>query len=517
MSSAPGDDDRLDLEQLLVHPDGFGLEEASSLQRAICRVIDGQPVEMTPELRAALGTDTLPPGMPDEVLLLAAIRCAKSLISAAVAFQKTQTVDVSGIGPGHYPRIPILATDKDAARATFDHLIGRTGASKLLKSRIIGEPTADTVWFQHPSGMPIEVKVTANARLASTLISRWFGAVIFDEAPRMSGQDDSVINLEHAQNAIGGRILPGGQVLYIGSPSAPFGPVYNMVSEHWGKPTAELVVLRATGPAMRPALYTPEYCEKIRRKRPQAYRENVLAEFSDPESAMFALDDVEKATRKEPEKLAPVETQFYTAAMDPATRANAWTLVVVTTPGLGGPLGAAPMYQVVHATQWVAQKGSPLAPDNVFREMAAVLAPYGITRVETDQFAFDILRSVAERHGLELNSTTMTAQLVLENAERIKALLQEGRLELPPVPALKSDLLRAKKRATQAGVRLVLPETSDGRHGDYVPSLGLALATPPDLPMEPEAPKNRFQRMLEADANQGDRWEAIGNRLVGRV
>ena len=517
MASAPGDDDRLDLEQLLVHPDGFGLEEASSLQRAICRVIDGQPVEMTPELTAALGCSHLPPGMPEEVLLLAAIRCAKSLISAAVAFQKTQTVDVTGIGPGHYPRIPILATDKDSARATFDHLVGRTGASKLLKSRIIGEPTTDTVWFQHPSGMPIEVKVTANARLGSTLISRWFASVIFDEAPRMSGLDDSVINLEHAQNAIGGRILPGGQVLYIGSPAAPFGPVYNMVAEHWGKPTRDLVVMRATGPAMRPKLYTHEYCEKLKRKRPQAYRENVLAEFSDPESAMFALDDVEKAVRKEPEKLPPNEKQFYVAAMDPATRGNAWTLVVVTTPGLGGPMGAAPVYQVVLAMQWIAQKGSPLSPDSVFREMAAVLSPYGVSRVETDQYAFDILRVVAERHGLDLNSTTMTAQLILENAERLKTLLQDGRLELPPNPMVKADLLRARKRATQAGVRLVLPETSDGRHGDYVPSLGLALATPPELPMEDEKPKTRFQRLLEADAAKGDHWEVIGKRMVGQV
>ena len=510
--------DGFDLETLLTHPDGFGLTTASPLQRLICRIIDGKALTMTDELKRALGTDQLPEGIPDEVVLLAAIRCAKSLISAAVAFQKSQTVDISRCGPGHYPLLPVLSTSKKNATVVFDHLVGRIMRSPLLKSRLIGEPAGDTVWLRHPSGVPIEVSITAGARAGSSLIARWMATVIFDEAPRMVGQEEGVINLDDSMKAISGRILPGGQVLYIGYPKAPFGPVYNMVTEHFGKPTRELVVIRATGPTMYPDLYTPEYCEKLRKKNEAAYRENVMAEFSDPESAMFGLTDVEGAMRKEPPVLPAKAGQSYRAAMDPATRGNAWTLVVVTSAGLGGPLGAAPAYQVVLTTQWRGSKGTPLAPDTVFREMAALLKPYAIETIETDQYAFDALVTIAERHSLSLQSTAVTTSIALENAERIKTLLQEGRLELSPDLDVKADLLMARKRISQSGPRLILPDTRDGRHGDYVPALGLALADPPEMPIEPEKPKDHFQRLLERERSETtDHWEQIGKRLVGRV
>jgi hypothetical protein len=51
----------------------------------------------------------------------------------------------------------------------------------------------------------------------------------------MAGQEDGVVNLDDARSAVLGRILPGSQLLYIGSPWAPFGPVYSMVQEFWGK------------------------------------------------------------------------------------------------------------------------------------------------------------------------------------------------------------------------------------------------------------------------------------------
>ena len=169
--------------------------------------------------------------------------------------------------------------------------------------------------------------------------------------------------------------------------------------------------------------------------------------------------------------------------------------------------------------QWKGTKEKPLVPDTVFREIAALLTPYGVDTLETDQFAFDFLTGPAERHGLTLVSTSVTAQMNLEDAERLKTLLQETRLELPPDPAVKGDLLLARKRLTQTGPRLFNPTTADGRHGDYLSALGRALANPPEMPAEPEKPMNHMQRLLERDRIEQatDHWERIGQKLVGRV
>jgi hypothetical protein len=42
-----------------------------------------------------------------------------------------------------------------------------------------------------------------------------------------------VVNLDHQRSSVLGRLLPNAQALYIGSPWAPFGPVYDAVTEHW--------------------------------------------------------------------------------------------------------------------------------------------------------------------------------------------------------------------------------------------------------------------------------------------
>src|SRR5438552_3658153 len=68
MSAAPD----IPLERLLMSPAAFGLTTASSLQRAVCRIIDGLPLgelATCAEVRAAIGdVDALPSSPPAEVL-----------------------------------------------------------------------------------------------------------------------------------------------------------------------------------------------------------------------------------------------------------------------------------------------------------------------------------------------------------------------------------------------------------------------------------------------------------------
>ncbi len=461
-------------EWLLTAPGGFGLTTASPLQRAICRIADGLPLDELAEHEAVVRAlhcpaSMLPEGRPHELAILAGIRGGKSKFAAALAVRSSQTCDVEsvGVGPGEEPRISVVSLTKDLADVVFGHLAGAVMASPYLRTLVIGEPTTDTIRLRHPTGMPIEVKVVAGARAGASLVARWCAGVIFDEYPRMSGEDDGVINWDQSRKAVLERVLPGAFIVHIGSPWAPFGPAYEMVQSSWGKPSEDLVILRAPAFDMNPIYWTQERCEAARHRSEDVYRTDVLAEFSTPEEALFSSELLAKSTREAMD--LPFEWGAdYAAAMDPATRGNGWTLIVATRRGV--------KRRVAIAREWVGSSSAPLSSKQVLGEIAALLRPYGLTSLQTDHYYADALREIASDVGLSLVPIMLQQKQHTEMALSFRARLGEGLIELHPDPVLRADLQRLTKRVTHSGVAIVLPRSSDGRHCDYWPALIRAMS-----------------------------------------
>jgi hypothetical protein len=476
-------------EQVFTSRNGFGIETATPLQRAVCRAADGEALgdELWREetVRAAFGISPPSGCCPDVMVVLAAIRSAKSTLAAARAFVSSQTVDLTGVRSGDEIRIPILSTDKDSARATFTHLAGAIMGSKALRSRVIGHPTTDTLWLRHPQGAPIEIRVTALARYGSTVISRWLAGIIFDEAPRMSGEEDAVLNLTEAMRASAGRILPGGQTWLVGSPYAPLGPVYELAMEHGGRPSKTIVVIRAPGPAMNPIYWTPERCEGLKTKDPKAYQTDVLAQFADPEEALFASSMVERQRRTGADELPPVARVNYVACIDPATRNQNWTLVILGNYGnVAGPGGTQPLLRTALAKQWCPETLEPMKADAVLGEIAAHLRAHRLDGAFTLPRTVQSIYQLALRHGVTLSTSEDTDQLAL--TEGLSVPLAHGTLELAPHRGMRNDLVGVRKVLTPAGHRLVLPRTGDGRHADFVMPLATCVQHAPKPP-EPVA------------------------------
>lgn len=474
-----------DLETLLISPEWFGLTTASALQRAICRILDGLPLgdlATHPDVVGALGGEgaiaALPTVRPTEFLLLAGIRTGKSLLDALIGIRSSLTCDVSKLGPGEVPRVAIVSTKVKTARETWNHVSGRILASPRLRAMLVGDPKADSLRIRHPSGRPVEICVSAGSRAADNLIGCWLAAAIFDEAPRMVGAEDGVVNLDEARTAIAGRMLPGGQIVMSGSPWAPFGPVYKIVNEHHGKPTAQMVVVRGTGPQMNPGEWTPERCAELKARKPDAYEVDVLTNFLDPEAGIFTEPELKACAILD--QCAPCERFHYSASMDPATRGNSWTLTV-------GALDDRGALRVELAHQWTGSSAAPLSPRVVFGEMAALLAAYRVTVVRSDEWAADALRDLASEHKLWLQYDSSIASETNECARRLRDRVTERTIELPADNMqLLRDLHTMRKVVTQTGHRIELPVTSDGRHCDYVPALlklvGAPLAMPDPLP-----------------------------------
>jgi hypothetical protein len=475
------------VENLLTSKHAFAVP-ATPLQRAIARSLDGRPLEelwddQTVQRAFGYVRPAEIGATPATVCIVSAIRCGKTIMAAAKVICASQTVKLDGLAAGDEVRIPLLATGKDNARAAYSHVVNTMMVRPELKKLIMEDPTAESVWIRHPSGKAIEVTISALSRAGSTLVSRWLPCVVFDEGPRMAGEDDAVKNLEQSIDAVDGRILPGGCIMVVGSPHAPIGPVYKMVKENFGNPTPKCLVIRSRGPDMNPAWWTPERCAELKQRNPKAYRTDVEAEFADAEESLFPSALVERAMRAKPVELDPHPGHSYVAAIDPGGRASAWTFVILEALERG--------FRVALARQWTKNAEGVFRAGPTMDEVAAECARFGITDLHSDQYGFEATSALAEERGLTLLLTDWNADNRYSAAQIIKSLLEVGELELPPVDQMREDLVRVRKKVTSNGVTIDLPR-GGGRHCDFFPTLALCLMYPPEPPAtDPRTEKKR--------------------------
>ena len=474
----------ISLERMLTHPSLFGLTTATPVQRAICRAADGLPLgelALVPSVvRAFGGEDAVvalqsPYAQPKELFIVAAIRCGKSLITAALAARAALTCDLSALKKNEVPRVSVLSLTLDLAGVIMEHLMGALN-KPVMATMVVGKPKSRSVRIRREDGRVVEIAIVAGRGAGGSLVSRWSAGVIFDEAPRMNGEDDGVVNFDESRRAVLGRLLPGAQLVAVGSPWAPRGPIYDAVQGSWGRPTPQLVVVRAIGPEMNPWQWTPENCEKLKLSDEAAYITDVLGEFADAEAGLFLSDDLKRATREAPVTLDRQEGWHYTAAMDPARTTNAWTLVIVGfQAGVNGERST-DRYHVARCRQWQGSKREPLKARAVLDEMALELRTYGLSEVHTDQWGAGFIAELGEDVNVSVVEDRDTTTEKDERWMDLRTKIVAGQVELSPDPVLRSDLLSARKRYTANGIKVDLPLTRDGRHADYAPALNLAVA-----------------------------------------
>ncbi|MCA9632102.1 MAG: hypothetical protein KC766_30825, partial [Myxococcales bacterium] len=422
-------------------------------------------------------------------VLVSGIRTAKSLMACARVIASTQTVDVTGLGPGEIPRIPLVSLSKDLAQVDMNHIVGVMEASPRLKKLLLPGGGKDALHVRHPSGRPIEIKVTAGSKAGGALVARWLGGGVFDEAPRMASSDEGLeVNLEHQVQAIRGRIRPGGVILLIGSAFAPRGMVYELVRAHHGRPEPHCVVLVADARWMNPMWWTPERAEELRVADYATYQTEVEAKFVDPEGNLFG-GIIDPCTREEHLGvfLEPVPGLVYVATMDPATRRNAWTFAVWAKYPDGRIVQVA-------AKEWTGSPTQPLSPSFVMGEIKGICEMYGCDFVITDQKAFDELRDIAIGLGLALRENCWTAENKREMYTNAAARMAEGLVELAPLPEIKQDLLHVVRVVTPTTVRIELRKDGTGRHADWAPTvvLGVCEFLVYEAPPEPKREDEGF-------------------------
>ena len=458
-----------DPEQLLCDGAGFGLTNATPLQRAIawfigCGYIPDK-LWGVEDVQTAFGGQR-PSGRSEEFGIVAGIRGGKTLMAAMAVAWATQHVDLeTGRGAhmvrGEVPRVSIVSVSKDQAETAFGYLSGAFTGSPALSSLLVCPPTTDTITVRHPSGRPIEICVVAGSKAGASLVGRWCAGVIFDEAPLMALDDEGKIRLKDMATQVRMRMLKGAKIMYIGSPWGNQGYIYDSFHQNFGKENASCVWVKAQGWMLNPVVWTPEEQAWAKANDERGYRLNCLAEFMDPEEAMYSSVAIDQAMKRTELVKPPEDDKTYTAAIDPGTRGNAWTFAIAETEDNL-------KYDVVYTQQWIGSTGRPLVPGEVFDEMLPVLQAYRCAgSVKSDQWSVDALRELAFIRGIGISPITITPQNKLKLYESVRVRLNSGLLSLPPDPVYRADLLSVKKRLTSEGFKVILPESSDGRHCDF--------------------------------------------------
>lgn len=454
---------------------GFGLVSASPLQRAICWVLQGEPIPAelweNPEVSESFGSVS-PSLVLNVILLLCGIRCGKTLLCAAAAVWAAFTVDVSTsagihLRPGETPRVSVVSATVDNANETLNYIVGAFTESPFLSALLAVSPmVGDTVTVRHPSGCTIDIKVAAMSSKGVNLVSRWCASVIFDEAPRMASEDEGVINLDEQVKAVRLRLLKKAWIMFLGSPVGAKGYVYEQYEANWKKPDQKVIVVKAFSYRMNPKAWTPEICRLAELADPDTYRCDVLAEFRDPETQLFSQAVLDGCTRATPLTIAPESGKRYVAVMDPAATTNAWTFGIAESPDNR-------RFRVVYVAQWRGSKTEPMSPKAILSELIPIAKNYRIETILTDQWSAQAIVDLALDQGMGVSPITVTPQNKSKMYLALLARAETAELELPPDPLVRRDFLNVKKRYSKGAVQIIAVETADGRHADYAAMMAL--------------------------------------------
>lgn len=199
------------------------------------------------------------------------------------------------------------------------------------------------------------------------------------------------------------------------------------------------------------------------------------------EESLFSPELLDRCTRRGQQTVPKEPGVTYVAFMDPALYRNAWTLVVAGRRKVGERIRRS----IVYNREWRPERGMPLDPDPVLKDIRGAIASYGLDSVYSDQAGMPHV-SNAMRLGLNVHILTSTQARKIATANDMLVRLSDGEDELPPDPQLRADLLNVRQVLIASGFTIRLIETPDGRHSDYAPpamgALDLCRLDPVDVP-----------------------------------
>lgn len=472
-------------EHFVTSPEFCNFSNASDVQRALLRALDGDPPGLDPErMRRHFGAaDFRLSERPKMAVLECGVRAGKSLISALCANLHTALyADLSVVRPGELVKTFVVAPRIQQARGTFRHALGSMQNSPRL-AQYLKNPNMESATIVRPDGREVELLLVAAAPEGKNLRSTWVTGAVFSEADFFDSED-SAVNLTDNYEAVRPRIVPGGLIVIESSPWADTGPFHKLVVDYFGQPAHGIVVFHSDSRSMFPGLDRDAEA-KMRASDPEkAAREYDAIPLSTSGTDFFPAAAVRACVNPDrPMHLDPLPNVPHWGGADLGFRKNSSALALARSENN--------RVRLAYYEELKPAPGAPLRPSVVCETFARRALAYHASAVRGDLHYADTASEEFQKHEVQrggrrdrvtYSAWTPSRSNMTEAFTQFRQLMLEGRLELPNDPRLLAQIEKTKSRAMAGGeIQIVVPKIG-WTHGDLLQAVVLACTQVPAKP-----------------------------------
>lgn len=369
-----------------------------------------------------------------EAWLICGRRGGKSLCMALLAVYVATFRDYrQHLQPGERATVAVLAADRKQARTVMRYVAGLLRNVPMLAKLIERETTES---FDLAGSVTIEV-TTASSRATRGYT---FAAVLADEVAFWPADDTAADPDTEILNAVrpGMATIPDAMLICASSPYARKGELWNAHERYYGRDDAPVLVWQADTRSMNPSV-PQRLIDEAYERDPASAAAEYGAQFRTDVEQFIRREVVEACTDAGVFERRPQRGVPYIAFTDPSGgSSDSFTLAIAHHDPKAG-----------HAIlDCVREIKPPFSPERATRELAAVLAIYGIKQVFGDRYAGEWPREAFRARGITYRIADRTrSELYLELLPK----LNSRAVRLLDHPKLQRQLIGLERRTSRAG------------------------------------------------------------------
>lgn len=335
------------------------------------------------------------------------------------------------VSPGETPVVLLLAADREQAKVAYGYILGLLRACPVLEQEIVNV-TADRIVLG--SGVEIQVATSDFAAVRGRTVV----AAVLDEFAFWS-DDQGVEVLRALRPAMATQ--PNAVVAIITTIYGQSGPAFELFRQ-WGQDSDQQIIVKGSTRDFNPTVPQAFVDAELARDPEAAQAEYLTIPRSDIAPFIDAAL-IDSVTRSEPRELPYL-------AVNRNGAFNSYFAGLDVSGGRSDAAGCAVAHMVgdLVIVDAVRRWPAPHDPQVVAGEVAAFLREYKITSAHADEYAAEFARSVYASAGVALVSAPGTRS---EAYLHMLPLMTTGRIELPPEPVLRNELLGLERRTGRNG------------------------------------------------------------------
>lgn len=401
----------------------------------------------------------------------------KTTLCAAYSVYKAVTHDISKVGPGDVPYVVTVAPDKPTAALSI-RMAREMIRSQPALERLIMNDTDMMISLRRPDGRMVRIEAFAANKGGAAVRGRTIISFLLDEAEFFTsnvegGARDYSVNDKDIFGALKFRLLRNGKGMLVSTPWPVETLMGQMFEENWGNPKTALAVkaptilVRGNDPDIKQMVE-----DELTRDPENARRELFCeldhlssGEFFDVSALTHSLDSLTEFPQ-------PFNPKWPVAVgCDFGFTRDSSAIVVVQFDGK--------YYRTVYIEELRPTATQPLKPSRVIARFAEIAKRYEVTGVVADGYYREAVKEQLQDHNLIIIDAPDGAKGKVASFQRVRSLLNEGRIRIPDVTIGRRMVQQAKlvtSRATPGGTTTVrIPRKIGLGHGDIVSAWILAV------------------------------------------